>query len=204
MADGKSAKREVWKEAGGPFRIVFDAAPTPTLVVDADVAILALNRAAEVLFGARPEAILGLRGGEALACIHHFESPLGCGHANACRDCVVRDSVDQAMSGAGVNRQLTRMELKKGSEVLNLHMRVTAAPFEVDGSKVVLLALEDVSDLIQLEALLPICAWCKKVRTGEKYWEAVDQFISRKLSVDFSHSICEQCLEKHFPDVEKP
>jgi hypothetical protein len=79
-------------------------------------------------------------------------------------------------------------------------LRVTATAFEVEGSRRVLLALEDVADLIQLQSLLPICAWCKKVRTGEKYWEEVDRFLTSRLSVEFTHCICEKCLAEKYPE----
>jgi hypothetical protein len=170
------------------------------MVVDGDISIQASNKAARPLFGAEPEAVLHRRGGDALGCIHHFESPLGCGRADACRSCIIRGSVDAAIRGDTVQRRLTRVELKTAAGVATTHVRVTAAPFETQGARLVLLAIEDVSDLIQLQSLLPICAWCKKVRTGEKYWEAVDTFLARKLSIDFSHSICEKCMEKHFPE----
>lgn len=136
------------------------------------------------------------RGGEALGCIHHFADGAGCGHADACRSCAVRNSVKGAAEGAVTHRRLTRMELRTPQGTTPIHVLVTAVPFLADQSMTVLLTLEDVSTLIQLEDLLPICAWCKKVRSGEKYWEAVETYLRRKLEVSFSHGICEECEKK--------
>jgi phosphoserine phosphatase RsbU/P len=55
-------------------------------------------------------------------------------------------------------------------------------------------ALEDVK---QLRGLLPICSYCNKIRNDEDYWEQVDSYIGRNSNVEFSHSICPACYEKH-------
>ena len=55
-------------------------------------------------------------------------------------------------------------------------------------------ALEDVK---QLRGLLPICSYCNKIRNDEDYWEQVDSYVGRHSDVEFSHSICPACYEKH-------
>jgi response regulator RpfG family c-di-GMP phosphodiesterase len=55
-------------------------------------------------------------------------------------------------------------------------------------------ALEDVK---QLRGLLPICSYCNKIRNDDDYWEQVDSYITRNSDVEFSHSICPACYEKH-------
>ncbi len=55
-------------------------------------------------------------------------------------------------------------------------------------------ALEDVK---QLRGLLPICSYCNKIRNDEDYWEQVDSYITRHSDIEFSHSICPSCYEKH-------
>ena len=58
-------------------------------------------------------------------------------------------------------------------------------------------ALDEVQTL---RGILPICSFCKSIRTDEGYWEQVESYISRHASVDFSHSICPACLKEHYPD----
>ena len=55
-------------------------------------------------------------------------------------------------------------------------------------------ALEDVK---QLRGLLPICSYCNKIRNDEDYWEQADSYVGRHSDVEFSHSICPACYEKH-------
>lgn len=48
----------------------------------------------------------------------------------------------------------------------------------------------------QLRAMLPICAWCKKIRDDQDYWHAVESYISRHTNTRFSHGICPDCSER--------
>ena len=47
----------------------------------------------------------------------------------------------------------------------------------------------------QLESLIPICSYCKKVRKDENLWQAVDQYLSQQTGRDLSHSICPECYK---------
>ncbi len=47
-----------------------------------------------------------------------------------------------------------------------------------------------------LQGLLPICAWCKRIRDDEGYWARVDSYFHERAGVDFTHSICPDCLER--------
>ena len=54
-------------------------------------------------------------------------------------------------------------------------------------------ALEQVKTLREL---LPICAWCKRIRDDEGYWNQVEAYFHKHTGTDFTHGICPQCLEK--------
>ena len=55
----------------------------------------------------------------------------------------------------------------------------------------------------QLQKMLPICAICKNIRDDQGYWNCVEEYISRHLEVEFSHSICPDCAKKHYPEFIK-
>jgi hypothetical protein len=57
-----------------------------------------------------------------------------------------------------------------------------------------------------LSGLLPICAYCKKIRDDEGFWQQVERYISVRSEADFSHGMCPDCGPKHFPDIyaDKP
>jgi hypothetical protein len=55
---------------------------------------------------------------------------------------------------------------------------------------------EALTEVQTLEGLLPVCAWCRKVRDDRGYWSQLESFISRKTRTGFSHGICPACAEK--------
>ncbi len=48
----------------------------------------------------------------------------------------------------------------------------------------------------RLEAMMPICSYCKKVRDGAEYWKQVEDYMQEQTGTTFSHSICPDCYEK--------
>lgn len=47
-----------------------------------------------------------------------------------------------------------------------------------------------------LSGLLPICAYCKKIRNDKGYWEGLEKFIRERSGAEFTHCICPECAEK--------
>jgi PAS domain S-box-containing protein len=54
-----------------------------------------------------------------------------------------------------------------------------------------------------LRGLVPICAHCKNVRDDSGFWQQVEDYLGQRTEAEFSHSICPDCLEKHFGDFMK-
>jgi len=46
-----------------------------------------------------------------------------------------------------------------------------------------------------LSGLLPICAWCHKVRQDDGYWERIEAYLSARTDASFTHGICPHCME---------
>jgi phosphoserine phosphatase RsbU/P len=55
---------------------------------------------------------------------------------------------------------------------------------------------EALTQVQQLQGLLPICSYCKKVRDDGNYWQQVESYIAQRSSVNFSHCICPDCWNK--------
>ncbi len=58
----------------------------------------------------------------------------------------------------------------------------------------------------QLEAFLPICSHCKKIRIEQDErteWVAIDRYFSEENHISFSHGICDDCLAEHYPEVAR-
>jgi DNA-binding response OmpR family regulator len=52
-----------------------------------------------------------------------------------------------------------------------------------------------------LSGLLPICAYCKKIREDDRYWNQIESYMAKKVDVEFTHGICPDCTRKFFPEV---
>jgi DNA-binding response OmpR family regulator len=58
-------------------------------------------------------------------------------------------------------------------------------------------ALEEaLAQVKALQGLLPMCAWCKKIRNDQNYWQQVETYIAERSDARFTHSICPDCRER--------
>jgi hypothetical protein len=55
---------------------------------------------------------------------------------------------------------------------------------------------EAVRELKVLSGLLPICAWCKKIRDDGGYWSKIEAYLSARTNAQFTHGICPDCAAK--------
>jgi len=85
----------------------------------------------------------------------------------------------------------TVLEMRRGGVLLGARLRLSDAM----RLKELEAALQDVR---RLEGLIPICAWCKKVRDDAGFWDEVESFVASRTSASFTHSVCPNCVEKHF------
>lgn len=52
---------------------------------------------------------------------------------------------------------------------------------------------EALAGVRQLQGLLPICSYCKRVRDDKNYWQQVDDYIAAHTDAQLSHGICPAC-----------
>jgi len=187
----------------GFLQEILDAIPAMLLIVDNDVQILHLNATASSGLGLDIRDVHHKRGGEALHCVHATDVPGGCGRGPACRECIIRNAVTNAVQGNKTYRKATRMKLVNNSSTTELQLLITASPFKFEEKSYILLTLENISELIRLKSLLPICMHCKKIRNDEGYWNNIAVYFNTQLDVEFSHGLCEECLVKFYPQRQK-
>jgi hypothetical protein len=53
------------------------------------------------------------------------------------------------------------------------------------------------AEVKQLSGLLPICAWCKRIRNDGGDWQQIEEYITVHSEADFTHGICPDCARKH-------
>jgi ligand-binding sensor domain-containing protein len=59
---------------------------------------------------------------------------------------------------------------------------------------------ESVAQVKVLSGLLPICSGCKKIRDDKGYWNQIEGYIMKHAEVEFSHSLCPDCIKRLYPD----
>ena len=80
-----------------------------------------------------------------------------------------------------------RARVRVGFRVLDLQEKLTHRVDELE---------QALGQIKQLQGLLPICSYCKKIRDDGNYWQQVEEYIGSHSEVKFSHGICPACYEK--------
>ncbi len=57
-----------------------------------------------------------------------------------------------------------------------------------------------IAEIKTLRGILPICSFCKKIRTEEGSYQQIEEYIHKHSGVDFSHTVCPSCMKKHYPE----
>ena len=84
------------------------------------------------------------------------------------------------------DRDELQARLNVGIRIIELQTQLAARVTELQD------ALARVNEL---QGLLPICCYCKKIRDDHNYWQQVESYISEHSAAKFSHSICPGCYE---------
>ncbi len=56
------------------------------------------------------------------------------------------------------------------------------------------------SKIDTLRGIVPICAYCKKIRDDQGYWNQVESYVEKYTDAEFSHAYCPDCIDIHFPE----
>ena len=85
------------------------------------------------------------------------------------------------------DRDELQARIQVGRTVVELQQSLAARVRELE---------EALTQVKQLQGLLPICCYCKKIRDDKNYWQQVEEYLGHHSALQFSHGICPHCWEK--------
>ncbi|HTM04964.1 MAG TPA: response regulator transcription factor [Vicinamibacterales bacterium] len=80
-----------------------------------------------------------------------------------------------------------RARLRAGERIVTLQQTLAARVEELQ---------EALVNVKKLSGLLPICAYCKRIRDNQDYWTQVEKYLAENSEAQFSHGICPDCLNQ--------
>lgn len=110
------------------------------------------------------------------------------------------DNVVQGLK-SGANDYLTKpfdldelsARLGVGRRVVDLQLALTERVGQLERA---------LAQVKRLQGLIPICAWCKKIRNDQNFWQQVEEYMGEHGDVRFSHGICPQCFAARAAELE--
>ncbi|HEY1663321.1 MAG TPA: PAS domain S-box protein [Verrucomicrobiae bacterium] len=75
--------------------------------------------------------------------------------------------------------------------------------YESDREKLVFELREALAQVKTLSGLIPICGWCKSVRSDTGYWQTVEQYVRSRTDATFTHGICPSCQVKFKDEIAR-
>ena len=145
----RDAEEKIQRQSAAVSAIPFlpeflDAVPNLLVVLNDKRQIVFTNRAMRMFVGDSGEsAIFGLRPGEALNCIHAFETEGGCGTTEFCRNCGAVKAILNSQKG---KQDIQECRISRDPVGNSLDLQVTATPFTADSERLTIFAAEDISN----------------------------------------------------------
>lgn len=128
---------------------VIDALPLAIAVINKNRAVSLANKPIYLFTNKDQVQLIGHVGGEAFGCIHHDDVPEGCGFGPQCLKCKLRTTVLKTMERKEPQHMVeTVMVFKNHGE---RHLRISTLPMILSGDEVVLLAIEDITEIKKQE-----------------------------------------------------
>jgi len=84
------------------------------------------------------------------------------------------------------DREELRARLNAGIRIVTLEQALAERVHQLE---------EALARVHELQGLLPICSYCKKVRDDQNYWHEVENYISHRTAAVFSHGVCPGCRD---------
>jgi len=182
------------------FQRLFESAPEGIALLDAEGIVRDVNRAFVHMFGRSREQMIGTNVLDTTVPEEGKED--------------ARSALEAVMDGVTVHLEAERVR----SDGRRFTASIVALPVEDSGgARTAYVLYRDITqkkrwdterdelihqlqkaltDVKTLGGLLPICAWCKKIRDDQGYYHQIETFIAKHSDARFTHGICPECRAK--------
>ena len=166
------------------FRSMIEKDADGILIVDSNGVVRFVNPAAEVLFSCKAEEFLG----------RLFGFPVVSGETIELD--IVRGEGEKKVA----EMRVVEMDWEGDRAYLASLRDITERIQAEEERKKMILQLQDALEKVkQLRGLLPICAFCKKIRDDNGYWNQLETYIESHSEAEFTHGMCLECARKAYP-----
>lgn len=91
------------------------------------------------------------------------------------------------------NQAELRARISTGERIIRLEVELANKIREIRAST---------EHVHELQGMIPICMHCKRIRNEGETWEKVEDYFHKHAGTDFSHALCDDCLQKYYGDDE--
>jgi hypothetical protein len=195
--------------AGGgmPFDCaeILDGLGHPVLVIDRSFRVVYMNAAARTRYGSFD---LDAEERYCHALAHGLDRPCF-STGEFCPVCAVFETGAPSRAihshvgkdGAFAPEEITTSPLRDGEGRVAFVVESVRDAAELLASKEVVEHMRAELDL--LRGVLPTCAGCKRIRSEEGQWEAIESYVAKRSGAEFSHGLCPDCVERLYPEFKE-
>jgi PAS domain S-box-containing protein len=65
------------------------------------------------------------------------------------------------------------------------------------------LAEAQANQIRTLQGMLPLCMFCKKIKSDKGYWEGLEQYVLEHSEANFSHGLCPDCYPAYMAQIKQ-
>lgn len=183
------------------FRSVFTEGNLGIAMIDVDLRLEHVNPALASMLGSTPAELIGTR----IVDISHPDDRLSLELAERLfKNEIPAYRVEKRYfrkDGAIIWAHLTATAIRdsSGNALFGLAMieDITERRLYNQEREQLIARLQDaLANVKTLSGLLPMCAWCKRIRDDEGSWSDVEHYVRHQTNADFTHGICPDCQEQ--------
>jgi PAS domain S-box-containing protein len=198
----RSKFQEELKDFVKQWRVTFDVMSDFVSVHDLDMRFVKVNESLANFLGEKPKELIGKH---CYKLIHNSQEPVpNCPHLHAlekqevCTHEIALPHLDKTLLVT-----CSPLSDAKGVLVGTVHVArdITSQKLAQKEKESLIHELQTALDEVKtLRGILPICSFCKNIRNDEGYYEQIEGYIHKHSGVDFSHTVCPDCMKEHYPE----